>query len=152
VSIWFQELGMKFGAFQRSQGEVQQNVKPRSPRWSFDHVDPVGRSHCQVGPVGRSASPLPGLPAPLCSHPSQVLRGNISPYGDKKESEAMKSVHPQHPVGRPHMAANWPLAAPSLAQLSPNGRPWDSINTPYSCLVNTHHIRVEYHLVKVSVS
>jgi hypothetical protein len=28
---------MKFGAFQRSQGEVPQNVKPRSPRSTFDH-------------------------------------------------------------------------------------------------------------------
>jgi hypothetical protein len=48
---------MKFGSFQRSQGEVQQNVKQRSPRSTSDHVDPVGQSPCQVGPVGRPADP-----------------------------------------------------------------------------------------------
>jgi hypothetical protein len=77
---------MKFGAFQRSQVEVQQNVKPRSPRLTSDHVDPVGQSPCQVGLVGRPAGPLTGLPAPLCSQPGQVLYRNISPYGGKKES------------------------------------------------------------------
>jgi hypothetical protein len=46
---------MKFGAFQRSQGEVQQNLKPRLPRSTSDHVDHVGRSPYQVGPAGRSA-------------------------------------------------------------------------------------------------
>jgi hypothetical protein len=44
---------MKFGAFQRSQGELQQNVKLRSPRSTSNHVDPVGRSPCQVGPAGQ---------------------------------------------------------------------------------------------------
>jgi hypothetical protein len=42
MSILFQELGMKFGAFQRSQGEVEQNVKPWLARSTSDHVDPVG--------------------------------------------------------------------------------------------------------------
>jgi hypothetical protein len=52
---------MKFRAFQRSQGEVQQNVKPRSPRSTSDHVDPVDRSPCQVGPAGRPDGPIPKL-------------------------------------------------------------------------------------------
>jgi hypothetical protein len=109
VSIWFQELGMKFGAFQRSQGEVQQNVKPRSPRSTSDHVDPVGRSPCQVGPVGRLANSLPGRTTPLCSQSGQVLRRNISPYGSKKEFEATRSVHPQDPTGWSHREASQPL-------------------------------------------
>jgi hypothetical protein len=93
---------MKFGAFQRSQGEVQQNVKPMSPRSTPDHVDPVGQSPCQVGLAGRPASRL----APLCSQPGQVLRENISPYGSKKEPEARRSFHPKEPTGRPHVAAS----------------------------------------------
>jgi hypothetical protein len=56
---------MKFGAFQMSQGEVQQNVKPRSPRSTSNHVAPVGQNPYQVGPVGRPAGPLPGRLAPL---------------------------------------------------------------------------------------
>jgi hypothetical protein len=43
---------MKFGAFQRSQAEVQQNVKPWSPQSTSDHVDPIGRSPCQMGLAG----------------------------------------------------------------------------------------------------
>jgi hypothetical protein len=148
---------MKFEAFQRSQGEVQQNVKPRSPRSTFDHVDPVGRSPSQVGPVGWLTGPLPSYLAPLCSQLGQVLRGNISPYGGKKESEAMRSVRPARP-GRPWWPAG-PSATPPRAQLSPHdrlwdpintpllvpckhtphNRLWDPINTPYLCLVNTHH-------------
>jgi hypothetical protein len=96
---------MKFGAFQRSQGEVQQNVKPRSSRSTSNHVDPVGRSPCQVGPIGRLTGPLHGRPAQLCSHPGQVLCGNISPYGSKKESKTTRSVHPQDLTGQPHVAA-----------------------------------------------
>jgi hypothetical protein len=86
---------MKFGAFQRSQGEVQQHVKPRSPRSTSDHVDHVGQSPCQVGPARRSTGPLPGWLAPLCSQLGQVLRRNISPCGGKKESEARRSVPPR---------------------------------------------------------
>jgi hypothetical protein len=95
---------MKFGAFQRSQGEVQQIFKPRSPRSTFDHLDPVGRSPCQVGLVGQLTGPLPGLPAPLCSQPGQVLSVNIALYGGQKEYEATRSVHPQDLAGRPEVA------------------------------------------------
>jgi hypothetical protein len=48
---------MKFGAFQRSQGEVQQNLKPRSPWSTSDHVDPIGQSPYKVDPVGQPPDP-----------------------------------------------------------------------------------------------
>jgi hypothetical protein len=39
---------MKFGAFQRSQWEVQKNVKPQSPWSTSKHVDPVGCSPARI--------------------------------------------------------------------------------------------------------
>jgi hypothetical protein len=102
---------MKFGAFQRSQGEVQQNIKPRSPQSTSDQVDPIGQSPCQEGPTGRPVGPLCGWLAPLCSQLGQVLHVNISPYVGKKESEAMSLVRPQDPVSRPHVLADRPLCS-----------------------------------------
>jgi hypothetical protein len=102
---------MKFGAFQRLQGEVEQNVKPWSPRSTSDLVDPIGRSPCQVGLAGRLAGPLPSRPAPICSQQGQVLPGNISPYGGKKESEATRMVCANDPADRPQVASSRPLCS-----------------------------------------
>jgi hypothetical protein len=82
---------MNFGAFQRSQGKVQQNVKPRVPRSTSDHMDHVGRSPCQVGPTGRPASPLHGQPAPLCIQPGHVLHGISISWQERIRGNAVGS-------------------------------------------------------------
>jgi hypothetical protein len=121
---------MKFGAFQRSQGEVQQNVKPRSPRSTSNHVDPVGRSPCQVGPAGRPVGPLPSRSAPLCSQLGHVLRvislhivarKNLRQRG-QFAPKTRSTDHMRRPAG--------PSTAPPPAQVLPRHRPWDPINNP----------------------
>jgi hypothetical protein len=144
VSIWFHELGMKFEAFKRSQGEVQQNVKPRSPWSTSDHVDMVGRSPYLVGPAGWLAS-QPNFAA------SQVKSSmGISLHMASRNNPRQRGQFASKTQLAGHM---WQTAGPSAAlpptQLWLHDRPWDPINTPFKCLVNTHHTWVEYLLVKV---
>jgi hypothetical protein len=95
---------MKFGAFQRSQGEVQQNVKPKTPWSTSDHVDPVGQSPCQVGPAGRPAGTT--LQPAESSPPQEYLS-----IWRQERIQGNKVGSPPRLVGRPHMVAGWPLCS-----------------------------------------
>jgi hypothetical protein len=95
---------MKLGAFQRSQGEVQQNVKPRSPWSTSDHVDLVGWSPYHVSPAGWPAGSTlqPARSSPpqeyLSIRRQERIRGNEVSW-------------PQDPASRLDVVADRPLCS-----------------------------------------
>jgi hypothetical protein len=96
---------MKFGAFQRSKGKLNKMSNQGQHGQPLTMWTPQAKAN--AGRPSRAAD----RPAPLCIQPGQVLRGNISPYGGKKESKEKRSVCPQHPADLPHVAMAQPLCS-----------------------------------------